>query len=109
MRRRPPRSTRTDTLFPYTTLFRSLARGETGRHGDAEGAFLRLAIVRAVPDQEIAVGRFRVAERAREPRMIIGDVLNLLVEIEFHAAPMHFVHEPCVIRARKSTRLTSSH
>src|SRR3546814_11467561 len=25
MRRRPPRATRTDTLFPYTTLFRSLA------------------------------------------------------------------------------------
>src|SRR3546814_14202601 len=29
MRRRPPRSTRTDTLFPYTTLFRSdLAFGQ---------------------------------------------------------------------------------
>src|SRR3546814_7566509 len=27
MIRRPPRSTRTDTLFPYTTLFRSLAQG----------------------------------------------------------------------------------
>src|SRR3546814_12101199 len=26
MLRRPPRSTRTDTLFPYTTLFRSNAR-----------------------------------------------------------------------------------
>src|SRR3546814_21146026 len=26
MKRRPPRSTRTDTLFPYTTLFRSLQR-----------------------------------------------------------------------------------
>src|SRR3546814_6622985 len=26
MIRRPPRSTRTDTLFPYTTLFRSMAR-----------------------------------------------------------------------------------
>src|SRR3546814_7563395 len=26
MIRRPPRSTRTDTLFPYTTLFRSRAR-----------------------------------------------------------------------------------
>src|SRR3546814_3282240 len=26
MIRRPPRSTRTDTLFPYTTLFRSCAR-----------------------------------------------------------------------------------
>src|SRR3546814_5919363 len=28
LRRRPPRSTRTDTLFPYTTLFRSLYRGD---------------------------------------------------------------------------------
>src|SRR3546814_14130245 len=27
MIRRPPRSTRTDTLFPYTTLFRSLVIG----------------------------------------------------------------------------------
>src|SRR3546814_15825355 len=27
MIRRPPRSTRTDTLFPYTTLFRSLPGG----------------------------------------------------------------------------------
>src|SRR3546814_16701921 len=27
MIRRPPRSTRTDTLFPYTTLFRSSRRG----------------------------------------------------------------------------------
>src|SRR3546814_10943965 len=30
MIRRPPRSTRTDTLFPYTTLFRSLG-GVSGR------------------------------------------------------------------------------
>src|SRR3546814_3164451 len=30
MRRRPPRSTRTDTLFPYTTLFRSEAEGGGG-------------------------------------------------------------------------------
>src|SRR3546814_11040080 len=30
MIRRPPRSTRTDTLFPYTTLFRSRRRS-TGR------------------------------------------------------------------------------
>src|SRR3546814_10499353 len=27
MIRRPPRSTRTDTLFPYTTLFRSIGQG----------------------------------------------------------------------------------
>src|SRR3546814_16444933 len=31
MRRRPPRSTRTDTLFPYTTLFRSRL-GSLARH-----------------------------------------------------------------------------
>src|SRR3546814_6593781 len=30
MIRRPPRSTRTDTLFPYTTLFRSLERVDIG-------------------------------------------------------------------------------
>src|SRR3546814_17024792 len=30
MRRRPPRSTRTDTLFPYTTLFRSRLRQGPG-------------------------------------------------------------------------------
>src|SRR3546814_5070701 len=35
MRRRPPRSTRTDTLFPYTTLFRSLQPQPEGRN-DAE-------------------------------------------------------------------------
>src|SRR3546814_4090854 len=32
--RRPPRSTRTDTLFPYTTLFRS-ARSDAGPEGPA--------------------------------------------------------------------------
>src|SRR3546814_9714709 len=36
MIRRPPRSTRTDTLFPYTTLFRSVGkqqdRDERGHH-----------------------------------------------------------------------------
>src|SRR3546814_2554788 len=32
MRRRPPRSTRTDTLFPYTTLFRSMGETERRRH-----------------------------------------------------------------------------
>src|SRR3546814_10975757 len=49
MIRRPPRSTRTDTLFPYTTLFRSAVHDlggglepdpHTGEaaHGDAEQA-----------------------------------------------------------------------
>src|SRR3546814_4138810 len=47
MIRRPPRSTRTDTLFPYTTLFRSPARSAVatgagdrthGRSQDAAGS-----------------------------------------------------------------------
>src|SRR3546814_20938524 len=33
MIRRPPRSTRTDTLFPYTTLFRSIVRWRGRRIG----------------------------------------------------------------------------
>src|SRR3546814_17600004 len=35
MIRRPPRSTRTDTLFPYTTLFRS-GRGRAGVEPDGD-------------------------------------------------------------------------
>src|SRR3546814_18311345 len=40
MIRRPPRSTRTDTLFPYTTLFRSARHARRGRQnlGDRDGA-----------------------------------------------------------------------
>src|SRR3546814_17010659 len=41
MIRRPPRSTRTDTLFPYTTLFRSTARPGPGRDWSASGPVLR--------------------------------------------------------------------
>src|SRR3546814_4113094 len=44
MIRRPPRSTRTDTLFPYTTLFRSLARDH--RLVERGSALLDLAIDR---------------------------------------------------------------
>src|SRR3546814_10481409 len=35
MIRRPPRSTRTDTLFPYTTLFRSLRRAIQGKNSNS--------------------------------------------------------------------------
>src|SRR3546814_4052630 len=38
--RRPPRSTRTDTLFPYTTLFRSPRRREAGPRRRGEPALL---------------------------------------------------------------------
>src|SRR3546814_5226663 len=48
MIRRPPRSTRTDTLFPYTTLFRSVV----GDRAEARAAF---------DDAVIAPGEIRVA------------------------------------------------
>src|SRR3546814_2496176 len=41
MIRRPPRSTRTDTLFPYTTLFRSLERsGQCNANGVRAGCLV---------------------------------------------------------------------
>src|SRR3546814_2039788 len=40
MIRRPPRSTRTDTLFPYTTLFRSIGTGS----GSQDCRLIRTAI-----------------------------------------------------------------
>src|SRR3546814_3046802 len=45
MIRRPPRSTRTDTLFPYTTLFRSL--GRNGAHEDVIGTIAGFPDIRA--------------------------------------------------------------
>src|SRR3546814_13439107 len=50
MRRRPPRSTRTDTLFPYTTLFRSYYIW----HGDRSGTLL-LEAVRQAADRGVRV------------------------------------------------------
>src|SRR3546814_5767491 len=38
MIRRPPRSTRTDTLFPYTTLFRSATKRRRSGKGLAVGS-----------------------------------------------------------------------
>src|SRR3546814_15746805 len=46
MIRRPPRSTRTDTLFPYTTLFRSVeVRGELSQY---DVSVLKLAALKGV-------------------------------------------------------------
>src|SRR3546814_9299412 len=76
MLRLPPRSTRTDTFFPYTTLFRSsgqnlavdLVTGVAGgdAHDDARDRIVRLRL--AAADRILAVGdlRARIAQLGRE-------------------------------------------
>src|SRR3546814_3688818 len=59
MIRRPPRSTRTDTLFPYTTLFRS-------RHHAAAG--LQHARIDAHEGQRTDIGVVHDLERQRRER-----------------------------------------
>src|SRR3546814_8233229 len=65
MIRRPPRSTRTDTLFPYTTLFRSA--GKTlqpidlvllEQEFDSAGQALHRVAALAVHGIEIELGRY---------------------------------------------------
>src|SRR3546814_13046785 len=54
MIRRPPRSTRTDTLFPYTTLFRSAAHDDAVVRGVANHFHLELLPAQhRLPDQHL--------------------------------------------------------
>src|SRR3546814_2508613 len=67
MIRRPPRSTRTDTLFPYTTLFRSIVRpGPMKAPGLQYLAHEHQA--GAVPDQQLDPVRPLRAEDEDHPR-----------------------------------------
>src|SRR3546814_8629397 len=58
MIRRPPRSTRIDTLFPYTTLFRSFTLNAEDLHSQAtqEPIVLRTATVKASKPKTIRKG-----------------------------------------------------
>src|SRR3546814_7637739 len=72
MIRRPPRSTRTDTLFPYTTLFRS-------RHADPRAGSRRQAVLpadRPHPDAEKHIARPQAPGR-EEDRAGIEDAVRL--------------------------------
>src|SRR3546814_12180845 len=97
MRRRPPRSTRTDTLFPYTTLFRSSA---------AEQSLLRSLQQYGIEEEDallvLAIAKQQTADQSNEATRaavmtVIWRALNA-VEVG---------HLPDL--DRKSTRLNSSH
>src|SRR3546814_2981498 len=63
MIRRPPRSTRSDTLFPYTTLFRSrLPRAEARRGAAANIGRWKAVIV----DDAVRSGARRGGDQRRE-------------------------------------------
>src|SRR3546814_18566597 len=60
MIRRPPRSPRTDTPFPYTSRFRSLVAQTLAAFGGLDGAFNNAAIPQAgLPLAEVSLERFR--------------------------------------------------
>src|SRR3546814_2329062 len=81
MIRRPPGSTRTDTLFPYTTLFRSIgARDREGDRFGQRGLGLAGAKTADRVDRALAVmtrARQRIGDRVVpvEQRGGIGEVL----------------------------------
>src|SRR3546814_10165722 len=62
MIRRPPRSTRTDTLFPYTTLFRSIpkTRGDAPQVEGKESRRQRARIVRTFEKSPTARSALRI-------------------------------------------------
>src|SRR3546814_6219668 len=103
MIRRPPRSTRTDTLFPYTTLFRSQG-GVDGRHlAELRGQVLELA----PQHRDRAVAQFTHFHHQQRVPTAEG-VAQELAGGDLRVAPAHgAVLAP--LEDRKSTRLNSSH
>src|SRR3546814_12369059 len=104
MMRRPPRSTRTGTLFPYTTLFRS-----------GHAPFLQQR--RAVPLAHLLAEALRanLAHRQHDMRVRLGlPVLAHVpkyIHVRDHAAFDELLFDKIAgeLEDRKSTRLNSSH
>src|SRR3546814_7062872 len=106
MIRRPPRSTRTDTLFPYTTLFRA----DAGRANQAEDRALQLA--RALLHGEIL--KDTLLDLLQTVMVVVQHLLGVL-DVLLHLGPLgprdrqHPVEVVADDGDRKSTRLNSSH
>src|SRR3546814_12167392 len=83
MIRRPPRSTRTDTLFPYTTLFRS-------QLGGFHASTLQLGEGRASLDR---TKLFHVADKDDAGIMLVGQVEQPRGIARRQSRSL--VHDPC--------------
>src|SRR3546814_15393212 len=102
MIRRPPRSKRTDPLFPYTTLFRSPA---TRRNAPRGALVIRAHLLAELVEIE-GFGRAALQAFAN------GVAQSLKLDILSDVAPHRFAHDFAGRREladRKSTRLNSSH
>src|SRR3546814_19481292 len=83
MIRRPPRSTRTDTLCPYTTLFRSVV-GEP-----SPDPAVRFVIL--IGDDDLVARRQRTAECLRED---IGVMRGGRAELQLVDIDIHILRQP---------------
>src|SRR3546814_6839215 len=107
MIRLPPRSTRTDTLFPYTTLFRSVSAGQ---HGAVEDQ--NLLVARSILQYVREVGKARSETHyipfAQRVDRRVCDLAEILAEEMTDCARLVRNDGPWRVD-RKSTRLNSSH
>src|SRR3546814_4753775 len=97
MIRRPPRSTRTDTLFPYTTLFRSYLRAWLAEWMNADGC-------------DVTADHILVTNGAKQGIDLVCRLLLDEGDAIVVTAPTYFTAVPIFRNLdRKSTRLNSSH
>src|SRR3546814_2269250 len=116
MIRRPPRSTRTDTLFPYTTLFRSdffeLLQPPRFDYRTLVEPHALMSLVVRLFHPSACIGEFAIHGMAQPPE---DAALHLSLEIDRieHAADIgshpDLVDLDAAVRDRQSTRLKSSH
>src|SRR3546814_13101441 len=104
MLRRPPALTRTDTLFPYTTLSRSYCGGMDG--GSTTSILLNTPGESA--SMVSAIEGFQMAKRGRGGAALATAALGSFVAGTLGTVALTFAG-PQVARDRKSTRLNSSH
>src|SRR3546814_13991008 len=106
MKRRPPRATRTDKLFPDTTLFRSNPASPVSSAGSADESQINALAAAVRANQEM---------NERLPSVVMRQVDARLARVERSAPravarPYRKAGTPSPKpRDRKSTRLNSSH
>src|SRR3546814_14307452 len=114
MIRRPPRSTLPDTLFPYTTRFRSLLRVKTtGVHVNDIASFIeretgRVDLATTNPSGLIFSDGFSAGQRISKASKRLFDIAASLIVL-IVGLPLVVVAGIAVKLDRKSTRLNSSH